>query len=108
MKQPMRLAMILFIGLLCFSSSSYAQDYRAEIIEYVIDPCLLFSVRKTGLDKKIDEKQALELLRLMTQAQMEQTITEATKLVRHKNFDVRLKLYNVFSMICINSAQKSR
>ncbi len=80
-----------------------APDYRAEIIEHAIEPCLLAKVRQQGLDKTLGEAKALSLMKLMTKKSTERSVRALEPIVRGKNWKSRKALYGQSAAICAKS-----
>ena len=85
------------------ASGAAAADCRAEIIEHVIDPCLLQGARDHGLDKKLGEDKAVEVLRFVHAAKAEILISAMMPTVEGKGEAARRAEYAVLLSECIEN-----
>lgn len=96
------LAICLWLGV----PAVYAQDYRAEIMSEVIDPCYLAIIRHEGGIEGMSEREALEILKLMQTQNTESMSNSILPLVRGKDLDSRKALYRIFLKTCIQGSIK--
>ena len=81
-----------------------ATDYRAEITAEVIRPCVLHSVRSTGLSENMDEEDAADIIMMMNHTTYEEAIDVMVPLVTGQPLELRRALYAFGLQNCINGA----
>ncbi len=89
------------------SSPAYAQDYRAEIIQHIVDPCLLHSANRSGLVEKLGREQTLALMKIMTPDMVEKSVKAALPMVMGKSYGDRMTIYKFSAAICIGASDKA-
>ena len=85
--------------------STQAQNYRAEIMREVIDPCLLAILARQGGIPGVSTSEALELLKIVQKQQTEQSIQALLPLMRGETREQRALLYQFGLRTCVNAGK---
>ena len=89
----------------CFAAPAFGQDeYRDEIFRYVIDPCRLVMVRREEIEFDLSYKMQIDFLEIVEPEISREVIATLLPLVRDKEFDQRLALYNFGLLSCLRGA----
>ncbi len=83
-------------------------DTRAEIIEYVIDPCFMQGIRDNKLDVTLGKDEALKLLKMMQRENVETMIRAVQPLVVGKELSVRRAVYTMGLSQCLQGMSGKR
>lgn len=102
MRILMRYAMC-FVFLFFMSSPAFAQNYRAEIIANMIDPCYEAKLENSSLLQYMNKSQALTLLKAVNQESIEKAIKGSLPILQGQNRKARMLIYGVGKQVCINN-----
>ena len=92
---------------LCAAKVS-AQDYRAEIMEHVIDPCYLFMAIQNPVDG-VSPKQMADMVKALKPGNVEQMISGVNLMLKNNpSVATRMALYKLSLQVCISGAKKGR
>lgn len=93
---------ILAAAALCVAvvSSARGQDYRSEIMQYVIDPCVMAAARKNARGN-VTPRQMAELIKIMNSQQYERAIRQMIPTLYGKTWNQRQALYRWGRVKCI-------
>ncbi len=96
---------MFFIMAFCLASGAAGagDDYRDEIIENVVDICFREIVFTSGLDEYMESDDALSLIKVLQDEDVEVMIDSVTTLVEGKPLSQRIKFYDVAVLVCLNS-----
>ena len=89
---------------IALSSPAAAQNYRSEIMQHVIRPCVEYSVQKNGLDETIGLDTAVDLIITINEQSYESAIGAMMTMVQGQPLNVRLALYEFGLSQCISGA----
>lgn len=89
-------------------SSAETSNYRSEIMTHVFEPCWRVSIRRTGLDKQMDEEQALAVMRILQKEQVEAGMSALLPLVSGKEWAARELLYTVSLDACLEGIERAK
>ncbi len=76
---------------------------KAEIMHYTIEPCYLAVVRNGELTEFMTEKDALNLIKAASVENTAETTALALSLVKGKNTEQRMAIYEIGKKTCINA-----
>lgn len=79
------------------------ENYRAEIMRYVVDPCYTELVNRTGLNQSISTKEAVEMMKILANDAIEDMITNTIPAVTGKSLKERKKIYSFGRQVCMNA-----
>ena len=102
----------LFVSIFsCIYSISFAlaqtdDDYKAEIMQHIIDPCFEYSASKSALLDQMSEEEVVALMKLMSPNQMQETIDVTLPMVQDKPQDARMLIYKFGLDLCIKGTGK--
>ena len=86
-----------------YRASGSTIDYRSEIMDSVVDPCLLAIYRKMDLNLAISDSEVVDgAKRLMPPGQIDTMIENLTELVKGESLSARTVLYNASKQGCIS------
>ena len=102
-------ACLLSVFLIClvWSPSFHAQtddDYEAEIMQHIVDPCFKYSASKSELMDQMSEAEVVTLMKLMSPEAVQETLDVTLTIVRDKPEDARMEIYKVGRELCIKAA----
>ena len=102
---------LLFSFLSCTLSGHYSQaqtddDYKAEIMQHIVDPCFQYSASKSELIDQMSEEEVVMLMKLMSPNQMQETIDVTLPMVQDKPEDARMLIYKFGLDLCIRGTGK--
>lgn len=82
-------------------------DHRSEIDRHVIIPCLTESARRTGLTKRMEESEAVNLLRAtpLVSKSIASVTRRVLPLVSGLDRDSRMKVYQETLKVCIQNTR---
>ena len=83
-------------------SHSYAQDYRAEIMEHALKPCWMYGIKLNGLDKELSEFEIMEGVHLLAGDIFERTIRKMLPIVEGVPMEERMELYAIGKPECMS------
>ena len=89
-------------------SPAETSNYRSEIMNHVFEPCWRVSIRRTGLDKQMDEEQALAVMRVLQKEQVEAGMSALIPLVSGKEWTARELLYTVSLDACLKGVEQAK
>lgn len=78
-------------------------DYRAEIVAQVVDPCILSNARRSGLTEYMSDVEALATMKAMQMDVVETTVEALMPLVVGQPESMRDTLYEVSLGVCITA-----
>ena len=81
-----------------------AQDYRQEIEDQVITPCIQEIVRRHGETPGVSQAEMVELIRALQRDQFDEAIEALIPLVEGQPEDVRKSVYLIGLQSCIPGA----
>ena len=93
----------------CLSLSVSAQsddDYKAEIMENIVDPCFQYSASKSEPLDGISESEMVELMKLMSPDAVQETIDVTLPAVKGQSPEARKQVYELGLKICIRGTGK--
>ena len=102
----------LFVSVFsCFNSINFAlaqtdDDYKAEIMQHIVDPCFQYSASKSELLDQMSEEEIVVLMKLMSPNQMQETIDVTLPMVQDKPQDARMLIYKFGLDLCIRGMGK--
>ena len=101
----MRKRCLIAVLAVCFAAPAFGQDeYGDEIFRYVLDPCRLVVVRRQDLGSNMTYKQQIDFIEAIDPEVSRGVIATLLPLVRDKEFDKRLVLYNLALLSCLRGA----
>ena len=89
-------ACLLVTFLSCLSLSVFAQtddDYKAEIMQYIVDPCFQYSASKSEPVAEMSETEMVTLMKIMSPDAVQDTIDVTLPVVRGQPPDARMQVY---------------
>ena len=104
-KQTIACLLITFFS--CFSLSVSAQsddDYKAEIMQHIIDPCFEYKAKNAEPIEGLTEENMMTLLKLDAAQHVLETIKVTLPIVREKLEDARMGIYKAGRELCIEAA----
>ena len=93
----------------CLSLSVFAQsddDYMAEIMQHIIDPCFAYSAGKQEPVAEMSESEMVTLMKIMSPDAVQDTIDVTLPVVKGKPVDDRMKVYEIGLKLCIQGTGK--
>ena len=106
-KQTIAYLFITFFS--CFSLSVFAQsddDYKAEIMQHIIDPCFRYSANKSEPVAEMSETEMVTLMKLMSPEAVQDTIDVTLPAVKGQPPDARMQVYELGLKLCIRGTGK--
>ena len=102
---------LLFSFLSCVLTGSFVQaqtddDYKAEIMEHIVDPCFQYSASKSEVIEQMSEAEAVTLMKIMSPEAVQDTIDVTLPVVKGKPVDDRMKVYEIGLKLCIKGTGK--
>lgn len=102
---------LLLTFLTCIIPGHFVQaqtddDYKAEIMQHIVDPCFRHTAEKSEhLDIwSVDE--AVEMMKLLSPGAVDETLRVTLPVVREKPLESRMKIYKLGLDLCIKGAGK--
>ena len=98
---------VLFFS--CLSLSVFAQtdeDYTAEIMQHIVDPCFKYSAGKSEPIPEVSELEMVTLMKLMSPDAVQDTIDVTLPVVKGKPIDARMEIYKFGLDTCIRGTRK--
>ena len=110
MKEPTAVC-LLFSFLSCalwghFVQAQTDDDYKAEIMQHIIDPCFQYSASKSEPLDGISESEMVELMKLMSPDAVQDTIDVTLPVVKGQPVEDRTKVYEIGLRLCIQGTGK--
>ena len=104
-------AFLLFTFLACLSWGRYIQaetdeDYTAEIMQHIVDPCFQYSAGKQEPVAGMSEAEMVTLMKIMSPDAVQDTIDVTLPVVKGKPVDDRMKVYEIGLKICMQGTGK--
>lgn len=102
-------ACLLIPFLSCVSMGISAQtddDYKAEIMQHIVDPCFQYSASKSEPLDGISETEMVELMKLMSPSAVQDTIDVTLPTVKGQPLDARMQVYALGLKLCIKGTGK--
>ena len=99
----------VFFSCLSFSIFIQAQtddDYKAEIMQHIVDPCFQYSASKQDPPAGMSESEMVELMKIMSPQAVQDTIDVTLPVVKGKPVDDRMKVYEIGLKLCIQGTGK--
>lgn len=104
----MKITISVVAGIALGATCASAADYRNEIMENVIDPCLLHSVQQSKMQEWQYES-GIQMLKMMRQAQIESLVSKSNKSVSQiSSLEDRKTQYKRWLRDCILGALEER
>ena len=102
---------LLFTFLACLSWGRFVQaqtddDYKAEIMQHIVDPCFQYSAGKQETVDGMSESEMVTLMKLMSPQAVEDTVSVTLPVVKGKPVDDRMKVYEIGLKLCIQGTGK--
>lgn len=98
-------AIILAVAIVVASVGiANAQDYRSEIMQYVIDPCVMATARRGAVRSGISPREMAELIKAVNKDQYDRAIQMMTPTLRGKTWSQRKILYDWGRRKCIRGS----
>lgn len=100
---------ILITFLSCLSVGISAQsddDYKAEIMQHIVDPCFAYSASKSEPLDGISESEMVELMKLMSPGAVQDTIDVTLPAVKGQPLEARKQVYALGLKLCIKGTGK--
>ena len=100
---------LLFLFCIAFSLFAQAQtddDYKAEIVQHIVDPCFAYSADKSDVLDQMSEAEAVTLMKIMSPDAVQDTIDVTLPVVKGKPVDDRMKVYGLGLKLCIKGTGK--
>ena len=108
-KHTVACLLVTFFSCLSFSFFIRAQtddDYKAEIMQYIIDPCFKYSASKSEPVDQMSESEMVMLMKLMSPDAVQETIDVTLPTVRGKPPEARTEIYKFGLKLCIRGTGK--
>ncbi len=83
-----------------FSLAQTDEDYTAEIMQHIVDPCFAYSAGKQEPVAGMSESEMVTLMKMMSPQAVEDTINVTLPVVKGKPVDDRMKVYELSLKIC--------
>lgn len=99
MRRTLGIVAIVFLALTA-APSARGQDYRGEIMQYVIDPCVMAAARKNARGN-VTPRQMAELIKIVNRQQYERAVQMMIPTLYGKTWDQRQALYRWGRIKCI-------
>lgn len=102
----------LFVSVFsCLYSINFAlaqtdEDYTAEIMQHIVDPCFKYSASKSEVIDQMSEAEAVTLMKIMSPDAVQDTINVTLPVVKGKPVDDRMKVYEIGLRLCIQGTGK--
>ncbi len=95
--------LVVLAMLVAFVASypAFGQDYRAEIMEKMIDPCYWSKVKDSKLTEYLGPRKAVEFMKTLNQKQVESAVQSALSMVKGKPLDQRTVIYDFGLQVCV-------
>ena len=95
---------LIFMALLGLFSIAHAQDYRGEITEHVVKPCIVQSMDVDELSFRwgLSVDETLTFLLLQVEGRMDEVYDAVLPLVEDLDEDSRLMLYELHAKMCVD------
>ncbi|MCY4362723.1 MAG: hypothetical protein OXE42_11145 [Gammaproteobacteria bacterium] len=93
----------------CLSLSVFAQtdeDYTAEIMQHIVDPCFKYSADKSEPIPEVSESEMVTLMKLMSPDAVQDTIDVTLPVVKDKPIEARMQVYELSLKLCIRGTGK--
>ncbi len=102
---------LLIASLACLSWGRYIQaqtddDYKAEIMQHIVDPCFTYSASKSEPVAEMTEAEMVTLMKLMSPDAVQDTIDVTLPAVKGKPIETRMRVYELGLKICIRGTGK--
>jgi len=81
-------------------------DYKAEIMQHIVDPCFQYSADKQEPIAGISKTEMVTLMKMMSPQAVQDTINVTLPVVRGKPFEARKEIYKFGLNTCIRGAGK--
>ena len=99
-------ACLLFTFLACLSWGRFVQaqideDYKAEIMLNIVDPCFAHSAGKQEPVGGMSESEMVTLMKMMSPDAVQDTIDVTLPVVTGKPLDARMQVYELGLKLCI-------
>ena len=88
-----------------FVSAQSDEDYTAEIMRHIIDPCFEYKAKNAEPIEGLTEENMMMLLKLDASQHVLQTINVTLPIVRDKPEDARMGIYKSGRELCIEAAE---
>lgn len=82
-------------------TTTHAQTHHDEINAYVIDPCILASVRHQNLDEEMGEERAVQIMKMLMADGIRQMVDGISTMVEGKARSERMRLYPMLLGLCL-------
>ena len=102
----------LFVSVFsCLKSISFAQaqtddDYKAEIMQHIVDPCFQYSAGKQEPVDGMSEAEMVTLMKIMSPDAVQDTIDVTLPVVKGKPIEARMEIYKLGLDTCIRGVGK--
>ena len=88
-----------------FAAPAFGEDeYRDDIYRYMLEPCRLVVVRREEIEYDLTYRQQIDFVEAMRPEISRNVIATLSPLVRGKEFDDRLSVYNFALLACLGGA----
>ena len=85
------------------SYPAFGQEYRAEIMEKMIDPCYWSKVKDSKLTEYLGPRKAVEFMKTLNQKQVESAVQSALSMVKGKSLAQRTVIYDFGLQVCVKA-----
>ena len=93
----------------CLSLSVFAQsddDYKAEVMQHIVDPCFQYSAGKAEPIPGVSESEMVTLMKMMSPQAVQNTIDVTLPVVKGKPIEARMEIYKFGLNTCIRGTGK--
>ena len=102
---------LLISSLSCVLSGSFVQaetddDYKAEIMQHIVDPCFAYSAGKSEPVAQMSESEMVTLMKIMSPDAVQETIDVTLPVVKGKPIEARMQVYELGLKLCIRGTGK--
>ena len=102
-------SILLFLFCIAFSLFAQAQtddDYKAEIVQHIVDPCFAYSAGKSEPVAQMSESEMVTLMKIMSPDAVQETIDVTLPVVKGKPLEARMQVYELGLKLCIRGTGK--
>ena len=100
----MRLSILAAVMVICSTASVQSQDYRTEVMQHVIDPCVMASARRSAPGTGVSAEQMAELIKMMNRDAYERAVQQMIPALRGKSWAQRQALYKWGLQQCLGGS----
>ena len=105
-KHTVACLLVTFFSFSIFTQAQTDDDYEAEIMQHIVDPCFAYSASKSEPVDQISESEMVTLMKLMSPDAVQETIDVTLPTVRGKPLEDRMQIYGFGLKLCIKGTGK--